>query len=131
MARLVATLAPRKSALRIPESSIDATRIEHRVPGADANPYLALAAMLAAAYDGLVNKTEPSEPLSGNIYESKAERLPSSWEMALDLFEKSAFADKYFGAEFKKMYVACKRQEKDEIDSRVSSVEHDAYLRDL
>ncbi len=121
----------RSSALRIPESGIDATRIEHRVPGADANPYLALAAMLAAAYDGLVNKTEPSAPLSGNIHESNAERLPSSWDTALDLFEKSSFVDKYFGAEFKKMYVACKRQEKDEIDSRVSSVEHDAYLRDL
>jgi hypothetical protein len=63
--------------------------------------------------------------LSGNIYESNAERLPSSWCVALDLFEKSDFIEKYLGADFKKIYLACKHQEKDEIEARVSSIEHD------
>lgn len=121
----------RSSALRIPESEIAATRIELRVPGADANPYLAMAVMLAAAYDGLADKTAAPAPLCGNIYESNAERLPASWDAALVLFEDSSFIDKYFDADFKKIYLACKRQEKEEIESRVSSIEHDAYLRDL
>lgn len=86
--------------------------------------------MLAAAYDGLVNKTDPGAPLTGNIYESSAKRLPATWEEALVLFEKSAFIEKYLGSPYRKLYTACKRQEKDKIESRVTSVEYDAYLRD-
>lgn len=120
----------RSAAVRVPESVLEATRIEHRVPGADANPYLVLAVMLAAAYDGLVNKADPGAPLSGNIYDSGAKRLPATWEEALTLFENSGFAETYLGAPYRQLYAACKRQEKDKIESRVTSAEYDAYLRD-
>lgn len=121
----------RSAALRIPASGLAATRIEHRVPGADANPYLALAVMLAGAYDGIVNKIDPGKPFSGNVYASGAKRLPSNWEDALQAFEKSKFIIKYLGRDFQKLYLACKRQEKEQLERQVSSLEYDAYLRDI
>jgi len=121
----------RSAAIRVPESDFANTRIEHRVPGADANPYLMLAAMLAGAYDGIVNKIEPMKAFKGNVYDSGAKRLPTNWQDALDIFEKSKFTDKYFGKAYKKLYLACKRQEKEQMERQVSSLEYDAYLRDI
>ena len=121
----------RSAAIRVPDSDRAATRIEHRVPGADANPYLMLAAMLAAAYDGIVNKIDPGKPFTGNVYASGAKRLPSSWEASLEVFEKSKFIAKYIGRDYQKLYLACKRQEKEQLERQVSSLEYDAYLRDI
>jgi glutamine synthetase len=121
----------RTAACRVPAADIDATRIEHRVAGGDTNPYLCIAAILAAAYDGLVNKLDPGKPASGNIYNSKAKRLPNAWETALELFEGSKFIKKYFGENYQRMYLACKLQEQDIIDRQVSSLEYDTYLRDI
>ncbi|MFO6017853.1 hypothetical protein ACLBUZ_32565, partial [Pseudomonas aeruginosa] len=52
-------------ALRVPTGSPDAVRLEHRVAGADANPYLLLAAVLAGVHHGLTNKVEPGAPIEG------------------------------------------------------------------
>jgi glutamine synthetase len=121
----------RSTALRIPESDIDATRIEYRVAGADVNPYLALAVILAGALEGLKKKIRPPAPTKGYAYDSKAPSLPSTWEKALEAFENSNFIDRYLGKKYKGLYLACKRQEKSLLERQVSSVEHDAYLRDL
>ena len=121
----------RTSAVRIPESDPVATRIEHRVAGADANIYLLMAVMLAAAYDGLVNGIDPGAPLKGNVWDSDAKRLPNTLPDALNAFENSDFIAKYFGTEYRRVYAACKRQEKEQMDSRVSSAEIDAYLRNV
>ncbi len=120
----------RSAALRIPDSTPDATRIEHRVAGADANPYLALAVILAGMLDGIEKKMKAPPALTGNAYESTAAHLPRRWDEALDLFARSTFIDRAFGKAFKKMFLACKQQEKELIDAEISSVEHDAYLRD-
>jgi len=121
----------RSAALRVPQSDIDATRIEYRVAGADVNPYLVLAVILGAALDGLTRKLKPSASIKGNAAEAKAPALPTSWESALVLFEKSKFIDRFIGKKYKKLYLACKRQEKTLLEARVSSAEHDAYLRDI
>lgn len=121
----------RSSSIRIPESEIPATRIEHRVSGADANPYLVLAAILAAAFDGLSKGIEPPPALEGNVYHSNASTLPTNWSQSLDLFRRSSFIGEYFGSEYQKLYTACKEQEKEEIESRVSSLEYHSYLRDI
>lgn len=121
----------RSAALRVPASALSATRIEHRVPGADANPYLALAVMLAGAYDGIVNRIDPGKAFTGNVYASGARRLPSTWETALGVFEQSKFIAKYLGRDFQRLYLACKRQEKEQLERQVSSLEYDAYLRDI
>lgn len=120
----------RSTALRIPASGIEATRIEYRVAGADANIYLVLAVILHAALEGIEQKAIAPEAIEGNAYQSGAVSLPRRWDDALALFEKSAFIDRVFGKDFKKVFAACKRQEMDIIDADVSSVEHDAYLRD-
>src|SRR5436190_15165008 len=65
-------------------------RIECRIPGADVNPYLGFAAMLAAGLDGIENGTDPGPELVGNAYEAaEAEPFPSSLKEAVDLWEGS------------------------------------------
>lgn len=120
----------RSAALRIPAGAPEATRIEHRVAGADANPYLLLAVVLQAMLDGLTARKAPPPALRGNIYASKAKRLPAAWDDALEIFTRSAFIGRALGVPFKKVFAACKAQEREIIAVEISSVEHDAYLRD-
>ncbi len=120
----------RSASVRIPASGLAATRIEFRVPGADANPYLVIAGILAAALDGIATKKSPDSPIRGNAYAAKANSLPSSWATALEAFSTSKFIAKYFGRNWQKLYLACKAQEKDGIEAEISSAEHNAYLRD-
>jgi glutamine synthetase len=76
----------------------DSTRVECRIPGADVNPYLGCAAMLAAGLDGIENETDPGPELVGNAYEAaEAEPFPSSLREAVELWEESEFARKAFG----------------------------------
>jgi glutamine synthetase len=121
----------RCASLRVPASSIAATRVEHRCAGADANPYLMLAAILAGAYDGLMKKSDPGKPVAGDVYKSGAKQLPTNWGDALERFEKSKFVTKYFGKQYQKVFLASKRQEKAQLERQVSSLEYDAYLRDI
>jgi len=76
----------------------DSTRVECRIPGADVNPYLGCAALLAAGLDGIENGTDPGPELVGNAYEAaEAEPFPSSLREAVDLWESSEFAKRAFG----------------------------------
>jgi len=61
----------RTTGIRIPNSGPEARRVENRVTGSDANPYLAIAASLAAGYLGMVNGTDPREPVNVEIFETK------------------------------------------------------------
>jgi glutamine synthetase len=73
-------------------------RIECRIPGADVNPYLGFAAMLAAGLDGIENKLDPGPELIGNAYEAaKAEAFPSSLREAVANWETSEFVKTTFG----------------------------------
>lgn len=73
-------------------------RIESRIPGADANPYLAFAATIAGGLHGIENKLEPPEIFRGNAYEAKdIERVPTSLHEAIDVFERSDVAREAFG----------------------------------
>jgi glutamine synthetase len=72
-------------------------RLENRVAGADANPYLALAAMIAAGIHGMENKLELEPEFKGNAYNSKKPRVPSTMRAARDLFAKSKLAKAAFG----------------------------------
>jgi glutamine synthetase len=73
-------------------------RVESRIPGADANPYLAFAATIAAGLHGLENEIEPPEMFRGNAYEAKdVPRVPSSLHEAVEAFEGSEVARKGFG----------------------------------
>jgi glutamine synthetase len=81
-------------------------RVECRIPGADVNPYLGYAALLAAGLDGVENETDPGPELVGNAYEAAgAEPFPSSLREAVDLWESSDFAKKAFGDAVHKHYL--------------------------
>ena len=99
-------------------------RVECRIPGADANPYLAIAALLAAGLDGIENGTDPGPELKGNAYEAgEAEAFPSSLREAKELWEGSDFAKSAFGESVHKHYSNYARYEQDEFDRVVTDYE--------
>lgn len=101
----------RTAGLRIPASPAAARRVENRLPGADANPYLAIAASLAAGLLGLQQQVEPSAPLQGEFQVPESLALPSSMPVALDRLKHSQLARELFGEEFIEGYIASKRLE--------------------
>jgi glutamine synthetase len=120
----------RTVAVRIPDSENEARRIEHRVAGADANPYLVLAAILGAALHGIEANMLPPQPIEGDAY-SLSERykaLPNRWETATEAFKDSAFMREYLGETFVRVFTAVKEQEQEKIYGRISDVEYEAYL---
>ncbi len=99
-------------------------RVECRIPGADANPYLAFAALLAAGLDGIENQTDPGPELKGNAYEAgEAEAFPASLREAVGLWEKSDFAKKAFGDAVHKHYLNYGRLEQGLFDKVVTDYE--------
>ncbi len=113
----------RLAAVRIPAGPGKARRIEHRVSGADANPYLVLAAVLGAGLDGIEDRVEPPEAVSGNAYESGAPEVPARWGVAIDGFDAA-----YLDPRFVELYRACKTQERDRFAAQVSPFEISTYL---
>ena len=117
----------RTTALRIPAGDNESIRIEHRVAGADANPYLVASVILASALEGIKKKQKPLAPMTGEDSSSE-EKLPRFWEESLNHFINSEFIENYLGKELQLNYYRCKRQEKFEFDTRASALEFDAYL---
>lgn len=118
----------RTVAIRIPDGPDSARRIEHRVAGADSNPYLVLTALLGAALDGIAHDSSPPPPATGNAYESDTERLPASWEQALAAFEASSTLRAVLGPLLSDVYAAAKRQEIDVFARELSAFEVTTYL---
>jgi glutamine synthetase len=112
----------RTTGLRIPASSPAARRVENRVAGADANPYLAMAATLAAGLQGIQEQLAPSEPLAGNGYD-QAHGLPRSMESALERMQQSRFAREVFGDDFVTGYCAVKALELNSFQNEISAWE--------
>ncbi len=82
----------RTCALRIVGHSPSSLRLENRVPGADTNPYLATAAMIAAGLHGVEHELELPPSFAGNAYAADFQRLPTTLRAALELWEKSDLA---------------------------------------
>ncbi|MCB1678056.1 MAG: glutamine synthetase [Halioglobus sp.] len=118
----------RTVAVRIPADAPAAMRIEHRVAGADANPYLAIAAVLAGVLHGIDNALQPPPPLTGNAYDQLSADLPRYWPQALSCFAGSAFVRDNFSADFQRVYTNLKQQELNEFDRQVTPMEYDACL---
>ncbi len=119
----------RMAAVRVITSDPPASRIEHRVAGADCNPYLSFAALLGSALDGIENQTDPGPETFGDKRSLAAPPLPIAWSAAVDKFADSAPMARIFGADFQRTFTACKRQEINEFRRRISDVEYDAYLK--
>jgi glutamine synthetase len=122
----------RTVSLRVPAGPPPSRHIEHRVAGADANPYLALAALLAGVHHGLTQEIDPGPPVEGDGYAAAArsnERLPGHWFAAVDLFAASAVMSDYLGARFVDMFARVKRAEQDRFNEVVSPLDYDWYLK--
>jgi glutamine synthetase len=99
-------------------------RAECRIPGADVNPYLGYAALLAAGLDGIANGTDPGPELKGNAYEEgRAEPFPSTLREAVDLWEGSEFAKSVFGEAMWAHYLNYGRTEQRLFDEVVTDYE--------
>jgi glutamine synthetase len=117
----------RTTALRAIPAGSKATRVENRLPGADSNPYLALAASLAAGLYGIEKKLALAAP-TANAYTSKASPLPRTLEKAGSLFLASDVARDWFGAEFVDHYASTRQWEVREFRRAVTDWELARYF---
>jgi glutamine synthetase len=120
----------RSVSLRVPAGPPASRHVEHRISGADANLYLATAAVLAGAAHGIDQKLDPGPPVEGNGYDQETDRvLPSGWRRAIMLAERSDFLRDALGEEFMKIYRAIKLQECARFSAEVSELDYAWYLR--
>lgn len=112
----------RSCALRV-VGGPSAMRVENRVPGADVNQYLAVAALLAAGLHGIDNELELEPPTTGNAYTGDAPRVPTTLREAADLLESSAIARAAFGDAVVDHYVHNARTEVRAFDSAITDWE--------
>jgi len=108
----------RTTGLRVPDSTPSARRVENRIAGADANPYLAIAASLAAGLAGLDAQLTATPPLAGNGYD-QPRSLPRDFSQAHAALATSAVARQLLGERFVTGYCA------------VKALEHDSYLNEI
>lgn len=101
----------RAAGLRIPASSPVARRVENRLPGADANPYLVIAASLAAGLHGIEQRLQPAPAIQGEFEVPDHLSLPCTLHAALDRLKRSDLARELFGKEFIEGYHATKTME--------------------
>ena len=118
----------RTVALRIPPGPDVARRVEHRVAGADANPYLVLAAVLAGVLHGLEQRQEPGPAITGNAYDQAAASLPLTWEAAIAAFREGERLKPYFGERFCRLFAACREAERNRFHARITPTELEWYL---
>jgi glutamine synthetase len=104
-------------------------RIECRIPGADANPYVAYAAAIAAGLDGIARRTEPPPIFQGDIYQAKdLPRVPSGLREATLEFERSALAREAFGQDVVEHYLHFLRTEQRKFDEVVTCWERARFF---
>jgi glutamine synthetase len=126
----------RSPLIRVPAARGDSTRLELRCPDPSCNPYLALAAILAAGLDGIENKIEPPAPINKNVYqmtdEQKSEEeiylLPGNLKEAIDEMSKSELVKEVLGDHIFTKYIEAKNKEWDEYRLRITQWELDQYL---
>ena len=121
----------RTVAVRVPAGSHAARRLEHRVAGADANPYLLFAVLLAAMFDGIEQNLSPGNPISGDGYSQEEATLPVYMPDAVKLFSESDFIRSALGPELQRIFTLTKEQEIAEFRRRISTLEYQSYLEKL
>lgn len=121
----------RSVGLRVIREGEHGTRVEHRQPGGDANPYIATATLLAGGLHGIANKIEPPEPSHVDVYaqpEDEQTMMPASLADAVDLLAASPTARDWFGDDFVDHYVLMKRAELEAQATAVTDWEVARYL---
>lgn len=118
----------RSVAFRVPAGGGAARRIEHRIAGAEANPYLTMAAVLAGVHHGLSLALEPTPPSAGNAGERVDPDMPPRLWSALERMSDSSFLADYLGSRYPAAYAAIKRAELEAFLAEVLPREYDWYL---
>jgi glutamine synthetase len=119
----------RTVSLRIPKGAPENCHIEHRPAGADANPYLVLASVLAGMHHGIVRKIDPGPPLLGNGYEQQSRQIPANWNAAIDALRNAVVLPEYFGREFVDCFCTLKEVEADRFNCEPTTRDFSWYLR--
>lgn len=118
----------RTVSFRVPGGPAVSRHIEHRICGADANPYLAAAAILAGIHHGIREQIDPGAAIVGNGYEQASEFLPTDWLTALRALEGSTWAREALGEEFLKVFLAIKKAEYRQFMAEVGEQDWRWYL---
>jgi glutamine synthetase len=118
----------RQVAVRIPPSDAANVRLEHRPAGADCNPYLAVAAVLAGAHHGLAQRIEPPAMVREGEPMITGDGPIPHWEGALDRLERAEVLPGYLGEDFCKTYLACRWLEARQYRAEVPDVDYSWYL---
>ena len=122
----------RTVAVRVPAGSNAARRLEHRVSGADANPYLLFAVLLSAMLDGIEQNLSPGEPITGDGYSQAQEAsLPVYMPDAVRMFRQSDFIRNALGPEIQRIFTLTKEQEIEEFRKRITELEYQSFLERL
>ena len=117
----------RTCGLRVPISDGQNRRVENRLPGADANPYLAIAASLVCGYIGMMEKIEPTDAVEGNAYR-QARTIPRTLEESLDRFTNCEPVRTLLGGTFFEIFATIKTTELEAYRAVISSWERDHLL---
>ena len=119
----------RNVAIRVPLSDEKNLRFEHRVSGADANPYLVTAALLAGVHHGLKNRCDPGRMVEEGQVIQLERKIPNRWDKAIDRFEKNKIFPEYLGKDYCRLYATNRRNEARRFHNVVSNVDFDWYMR--
>ncbi len=117
----------RSVSLRVPAAEGSASRLENRIPGADGNPYLVIAAALALGWLGMQEKLSPKPQISGNAYELPA-TVPRDLHAAVEALQASSKIVHMLGEEFIHVYTAIKRAEWRKYVGVISEWEREKYF---
>lgn len=118
----------RSVAFRVPVSPPQARRIEHRASGAEANPYLVVAAVLAGIHHGIREKLAPPAMATGNAGAEVDATLPLNLQDALRALRAATIIPQWLGADYPEIYATVKQAEHDAFNSVISRLEYDWYL---
>jgi glutamine synthetase len=116
-------------AMRVPLAAAANTRIEHRVAGADANPYMVVAAILAGVHHGLHEGCEPPPMTPEGAEIGYDVTVPIRWPQALDTFDAATVLPHYLGEAYCKLFAQCRREEEGNYNAEVPTKDFDWYLR--
>ena len=121
----------RTVAVRVPAGSNVARRLEHRVAGADANPYMLFAVLLSSMLVGMRDQLSPGKPITGDGYAQEKATLPGYMQDAVKLFSTSDFIRESMGSELQRIFTLTKEQEIAEFRKRITTLEYQSYLQKL
>ena len=118
----------RSVSVRVPAGDMKARRLEHRMAGADANPYLILAAILSGVHHGLTQQLDPPQPRTDNAGGELDPAVPFTWQGALDQLGSGSILRDYLGASYLDLYRECKQFELDAFHKEFTPLEFRWYL---